>query len=29
MDVVKINSLLSIMEIKDLIKEEYGEIRKI
>ncbi len=29
MDVVKINSLLSIMEIKDLIKEEYGEIKKI
>lgn len=29
MDIVKINSLLSIMEIKELIKEEYGEIRKI
>ena len=29
MDTAKANSLLSIMEIKDLIKEEYGEIQKI
>ena len=28
MDVAKANALLSIMEIKDLIKEEMGEIRK-
>jgi len=29
MDTAKANALLSIMEIKDLIKEELGEIRKI
>lgn len=29
MDTAKANALLSIMEIKELIKEEYGEIRKI
>jgi len=29
MDIAKANALLSIMEIKDLIKEELGEIRKI
>jgi len=29
MDIAKTNALLSIMEIKDLIKEELGEIRKI
>jgi DNA processing protein len=28
MDIAKANALLSIMEIKDLIKEELGEIRK-
>ncbi len=29
METAKANALLSIMEIKELIKEEYGEIRKI
>jgi predicted Rossmann fold nucleotide-binding protein DprA/Smf involved in DNA uptake len=29
MDIAKANALISIMEIKDLIKEELGEIRKI
>jgi DNA processing protein len=29
MDIAKANALLSIMEIKDLIKEELGEIRKV
>ncbi len=29
MDIAKTNALLSIMEIKDLIKEEMGEIRKV
>mgnify|MGYP001309674904 CR=1 FL=1 len=29
MDIAKANALLSIMEIKDLIKEELGEIRKM
>jgi hypothetical protein len=28
MGIAKANALLSIMEIKDLIKEELGEIRK-
>jgi predicted Rossmann fold nucleotide-binding protein DprA/Smf involved in DNA uptake len=28
MDIAKANALLSIMEIKELIKEELGEIRK-